>query len=358
MPSSTTNKQNNSDAISLDQLMHRLRLSLGYIKSKLLVIFFIAIIGAIIGLCYVSFKKNTYSAVCSFVLDAGNKEGGLGQYAGLASLAGVSLDNGGGLFEGDNILELYKSRTMIEKTLLSTATFNGKSELLIERYITAYNLRERWRDKDGIKDINFNGDPGKFNRTQDSIITDITKQVNKKYLNVSKPDKKLSIILVEVKSNDELFAKEFANKIVENVNTFYVQTKTKKSTQNVQILTRQADSVRRVLNSSISGVADALDAAPNANPQLLSLRVPSQKKQVDVQASTAVYSEIVKNLEISKISLSKETPLIQLIDTPVLPLDNNKITKLVGAAGGFILFAFLGLLLFFTMSFRNKTSLK
>src|SRR5206468_630735 len=158
-----------------------------------------------------------------------------------------------GLFQGDNIFELYKSRTMLEKTLLSKAVFNGKAQLLIDRYISANNLRARW-DNENLGNVNFDGSPQNFSRLQDSLIT---------------------------------------------------------------------DSVKRVINESIGGVASSLDAAPNANPQLLSLRVPSQRKQIDVQASVAVYSEIVKNLEISKLSLRKETPLIQVIDAPVLPLESD-----------------------------------
>jgi hypothetical protein len=272
----------------------------------------------------------------------------------LASLAGINLDNaGGGLFEGDNILELYKSRLMIEKTFLSAGNFDGKKELLIDRYIDFNGLRDKWKKNDNIDNISFGGDPDKFDRKQDSIITNFTKLFNKKYLSVTKPDKKLSIIRVELKSKDELFAKEFADKIVENVNTFYVQTKTKKSYQNVQILQHQADSVRSELNSSIGGVASAIDASPNANPLLLSLKVPSQRKQVDVQASTAVYAEIVKNLEVSKISLRKDMPLIQLIDTPVLPLDSDKIGKLLGIALGMAAGAIIATMLFSINFFRK-----
>jgi len=334
-------KLNNKDEVSVEQIQAKFRFTARYLLSKWKVVLVVAIIGGVAGLGVSILRKTTYTASCTFVLEEENKSGLLGQYAGLASIAGVSLDNAGGLFTGDNILELYKSRSMIEKTLLSAGDFNGKKQLLIERYIDFNGLRAKWKDKDGIDQIQFDGDPEKFNRAQDSIITDIAITFNKKYLNVAKPDKKLNIIAVEVKSPDELFARMFADKLVENVNTFYVDTKTKKSTQNVQILQHQADSVRAQLNSSINGVASAIDAAPNANPLLLTLRVPSQKKQVDVQASTAVYSEIVKNLELSKMSLRRETPLIQIIDKPILPLDNNRLSKAKGLIFGFILGAFL-----------------
>ena len=333
---------NNSDEIYIRDIVYKTKSGVNYLKSKWLTVLLVSVIGALIGLGYSIFKKTTYTAVCTFVLEETDKTGGLGQYAGLVSLAGINLGGSGndGMFEGDNILELYKSRTMIEKAFLSEIDINGKKQLLIDRYIDTKGLRKKWKNEDNI-DVSFTGDPEKFNRLQDSIITNLVEYFNKKVLTVVKPDKKLSIINVAVVANDELFAKEFANALVKNVNSFYSQTKTKKEYQNILVLQHQADSVRKVLNSSISGVASALDAAPNANPLLVSLKVPSQKRQIDVQASSAIYAEVVKNLEISKVSLRQQTPLIQVIDKPVLPLKNDKIKKVVGILTGLILGAFL-----------------
>ena len=354
-------KNKESEEVSIKEIIFKLRLIIKYLKTKKIIILVFVLIGAGLGLAYSIVKKPIYKAVCTFVLEEGSK-GGLGQYAGLASMAGIDLGGMGGgtngIFQGDNILELYKSRLMLEKTLLSEVNISGKKQLLIERYISFNKLRARWKDENKINNISFTGDPNNFNRLQDSIITDIVYFFNKKSLTVDKIDKKLSIIKVEIASKDEVFAKEFNNKLVENVNDFYIQTKTKKSNQNVKVLQYQADSVKRVLNSSINGVASAIDATPNANPALLVLKVPSQKKQVDVQASTAIYSEIVKNLEISKLSLRQETPLIQVIDKPVLPLEKETIGKVKavfigGFLGCFVLLIFLGLKKLFK-DFYNK----
>ena len=99
-----------------------------------------------------------------------------------------------------------------------------------------------------------------------------------------------------------------------------------------------------VLNSSITGVASAIDASPNANPQLLTLKVPSQKKQIDVQSSANIYNAIVNNLELSKLALRQQTPLIQFLDQPVYPLKSNMVKKmngaLIGATAGFMLTLF------------------
>jgi len=345
------------EEISVKQLVQKMQDVIRYIKSKWKIILVGIIIGAILGFSYSIFKKPTYQAVSTFVLEDGSKGGGLGQYAGLASLAGVDIGGSmgnSGIFQGDNILELYKSRTMLEKTLLSTVNINGKQQMLIDRYIDFNKLRSKWQDNKDLKNISFSDKPEKFSRTQDSIVTNIVELFNKKLLSVSKIDKKLSIIRVEVSSKDELFARAFNIKLVEKVNDFYSQTKTKKSNQNIQVLQHQADSVRQVLNNSIGGVASAMDASPNANPALLVLKVASQRKQVDVQASTAIYGEIVKNLELTRLSLRQETPLIQIIDQPVLPLDNDKLSKIKGTILGGILCALavvFGLLL--TKVFRG-----
>lgn len=336
---STSNSEEiKDDEISVKQLFNNIGKETAYLKSQWLVIIVVGILCAAIGLAYAFYKKPVYTAATSFVLEDGDKSSGLGQYSGLAALAGINIGgDGGGIFHGDNILELYKSRLMLEKTLLSKVNIEGREQLLIDRYIDANKLRQKWDESAQTKDITFNGDPAKFNRAQDSIITDLVTLINKKILSVTKPDKKLSIIMVVTATNDELFSKEFNIKLVETVNNFYTQTKTKKSLQNVLVLQKQVDSIKNVLNNSISGVASANDAAPNANPAMSSLRVPSQRRQVDVQASGAIYGEIVKNLEISKVSLRQETPLIQVIDQPVLPLYETKLGKVKALVIGFIL---------------------
>jgi uncharacterized protein involved in exopolysaccharide biosynthesis len=328
MSQSDADKFSGTNEISIRDLVNSVKRVFQYLKSKWIIILAFALIGAALGFSYALLKKPRYTATCTFVLENA-KGGGLGQYSGLASLAGINIGGeGGGIFEGDNILELYKSRAMIEKTLLSTANFNGKNELLIDRYIESYHLRAVWQKQQTLSNIKFNNNPDSFNRQQDSIITDLVGQFNKIVLNVSKPDKKLNIISVEVTTKDELFSKAFNERLVQTVNDFYIQTKTKNSLQNLQVLQHQADSVKAILNSSINGVASANDAAPNANPLLSTLRVSSQKKQVDVQANSAIYGEILKNLELAKISLRQEMPLIQVIDKPVLPLYEDKVGKI------------------------------
>jgi hypothetical protein len=252
-------------------------------------------------------------------------------------MMGLDAGNSNGIFQDENITQLYSSRLMIEKTLLSQAMFDQKNELLINRYIALNQLHERWQNKPGLKDIAFNIPKEKFTVQHDSLISLFVDDINKNYLSVFKPDKKFSLISVTVKSKDQLFAKAFAENIVANVNAFYIQTKTKSALQNVMLLQRQADSLGKVLNLYMNNTAAAMDANPNQNPSMQVLRVRSQRKQVDVLTASAIYTEVNKNLEVARSVLQRSTPLIQIIDQPVLPLVNDKRGKVKSAIEGIII---------------------
>jgi len=74
----------------------------------------------------------------------------------------------------------------------------------------------------------------------------------------------------------------------------------------------------------------------------------------DVEVLNTMYLEIVKNLEISKMTLLNQTPIIHIIDKPVLPLEEKALSKAVaGILGGF-LGGFLSLLFFiFSKLFKD-----
>lgn len=316
-----------NNEISLKAVILKILFWLEYLWSKWLVILVFVILGGISGFCYAYFSKPVFTASSTFVLEESNPAARLGGLGGLASMVGIDLGGGGGgLFQGDNIIELYRSRSMLKKTLLTRINRNGKPVLLIDEYIRFNELREKWEDNPRLKALHFNVPAGQpLTRLQDSVLRKVIHKINQENLVIFKPDKRLSIISVEVRAKDEFFAKAFDDQIVKNVNDFYIQTKTKRSLQNVQLLQQKTDSVRSVINGAIYSAAAASEATPNLNPTRLTQRdVPVQRSQFSAESNKAFLGELVKNLELSRISLQKETPLIQLIDQPEFPLDVQK----------------------------------
>jgi len=340
---------NNADEISLKELILKIQEWWRYLLSKWIIIIIFGLLGGIIGFFYAKSKKPIYTATTTFVLEDEKGGGGLGSLASLASMAGVELGGGGGIFQGDNILGLYKSRTMLAQTLLTAIEIDGKKKLLIDRYIDFNDLRKGWAKKPYLANLKFtfdslSGDASllKPDRLRDSILGVIVSDLNKNYLTVSKPDKKVSTIQVDVKAKDELFAKAFNDALVKNVNEFYINAKTKKTLQNVKILQHKTDSVRAVMNGAIYAAVAVADATPNLNPTRQVQRVaPAQKAQFSAETNKSILGEMVKNLELTKMTLLKETPLIQVIDQPIYPLTKEGFGKAKGIIFGGLIGGFL-----------------
>ena len=334
------------DKITLKELILGFRFWSNFLVGQWKVLIVAILIGASLGAAISIFKKPIYLAVTSFVLEESDM-GGMGGMSGLASLVGVnlgSLGSSSGLFQGDNIMELYKSDNMINKTLLSP--FNEES-LLIDRYIAYNKLDQKWRKKVDFNSLDFSIKRENFSVTQDSVVKEISKLIRKDHLSVVKPDRKLTIIKVNIQSKDEAFSKVFNETLVERVNGFYFETKTKKTAENLQILQSQSDSVRKILDQSLVSFANTADRVPNPNPLMQSGTVDARKKQIDISASTAVYSEIVKNLEIAKVNHRNNSPLIQIIDSPRFPLEKIHLKLKKGIVfGGLIAFVLAIILLF------------
>ena len=344
-----TEQNNNSatdqDEISLKELIQKIQEWIAYLKTQWKLIIGIAALGGIIGFVYASFQKPTYLANTTFVLEEDKGTGG--GALGLASSFGFDLGGGGGgLFTNSNIIELMKSRLVVEKTLLNPVQVVAKEISLADYYIQINELKEDWSKKPALANINFpvNADRTKFSLVQDSILQTISSGLIKENLVIAQKDKKVSIISLTVKTESELFSKLFCEQLLKETSDFYIETKSKKARLNVDILQRQADSIRAELNSAITGVATTSDNVYNLNPALNVKRTPSIRRQVDVQANTAILTQLVTQLELSKVSLRKETPLVQLIDRPILPLEKEKVGRLKSLILGGFLAGFLTVL--------------
>ena len=354
-------QQIDNDEISLKELIQKIQEWIAYLKTQWKLVIGIAALGGIIGFVYASFQKPSYLATTTFVLEEDKSSGGgLGGAMGLASSFGFDLGGGGGgLFTSSNIIELMKSRLVVEKTLLNPVQVSGKEISLADYYIQFNELKEDWSNKPKLANINFpvNADRTKFSLLQDSILQVISKELIKENLVIVQKDKKVSIISLTVKTESELFSKLFCEQLLKETSDFYIETKSKKSRLNVDILQHQADSIRAELNSAITGVATASDNVYNLNPALNVKRTPSTRRQVDVQANTAILTQLVAQLELSKVSLRKETPLVQLIDRPILPLEKEKLGKFKTLIFGGFLTGFLAVLyLVFNRMYRDMVA--
>jgi hypothetical protein len=340
-PIENKQKQDKKDT-SVKDLILNIQKLLAYLLKKWVLIVALAVIGAIAGFVYNMQLPKLYNAETIFVLESKENE----QAGGLA-LLGLGGSSSAGLFnEKDNIIWLYSSRNMLQSTLLSSVNIEGKQVLLIDLFLKECKKKGVIKANKELDKITFpgNGAPEAFSPAQNSLMSACVGLIKSKYLKVAEVKKTNNLITVNFSFGDELFAKTFAETLVATVNNFYIQTKTKKITREIEVLQGKADSTRALMNGYMYQAASSIDAVPNANPMQQVLRVNPQKKQVDIEVATAVYTELMKNIETRRMALAQETPLIQVVDAPVLPLGVNKMSGVKTAIIWGILFGMLAVL--------------
>jgi len=338
------NTSHSSEEISLAELIDTLKKYWSYLLSKWLIILIIGLTGGVLGLVASLLNKPKYTAHLSFALVEKSSGGGLADLASSFGFGGM-MGGSSGAFSGDNLLEIIKSRYAIEKTLLTPVLYKGKQENLVEVYVDVYNLRKDWKKNKKNPELTRLSYPvaqprDSFTRTQDSVLSVISNGITlSKSLTVVRKDKKVSIVNVDFVSIDEVFSKLFVEQLMDQTYIFYRQTKTAQSKANVDMMQHTADSIKTLYEKALylgAGISQI-----NINQALQFAAVPRIKQERDAQMYGTVYAEVLKNLETLKLDMARETPILQMIDTPIYPLKKERLGKAKGIAIGGILGGFL-----------------
>ena len=332
------------DEISLKEVISKLKDWTNYLMSKWHILTIVFALGGLLGFMYTLTKKTKYEAELTFVLE-GEKPSGMSLYSGLASQFGLGGGSGSdGVFGGTNFLALMKSRSMIQRALLTTISLNNQKITLAEFYIRIKKFREEWKETSpDLLNVKFppGSDPNSFTKIQNSLMGSFHSGIVSEHLYVGSKSKKENILSFKVTSENELFSKYLTDALAKEVSEFYINTKTERTKRSLSIMEHQADSIRKEFNSAIVGVSTLIDANPNPNQSRVRLAVPSQRRQVDAQVNQTLLMELIKNIEMSKMNIREETPLFQVIDSPVMPLPvikpNKKTFFVLGAVLSVIL---------------------
>jgi hypothetical protein len=332
------------EEISLKELVDKTKATCSYLVKKWVFILAAGIIGAGIGFIYAWSQPVKYESRSSFVVE--DSKAGVGGIAALAGQFGFDIGgaSGGGVFAGDNILLFLKSESLCRETLLTNYDSSG-NKILADRYAEANELKDAWTKNKKIGAVNFaKYKYGNFPRLEDSLMQVITKTILKKDLYVGKPDKKATFIEVNVSMRDELLSKYFCEHLVKIATDRYVESRIKLKALNVAKLQHRADSLGTLLNNRTYSAAATQQGLVDANPGLRTVPVVAEITSRDKTMIATIYAEVVKNLEISKVALSQETPTIQMVDQSTLPLKKEKISKLISVIIGGVAVGLLSIL--------------
>jgi hypothetical protein len=306
------------------------------------------VVFALLGLGFSFLKKPEYLARVNFVIEE-NKQNAGGLFSALAGQVGMdlsSLSGMSGILAGDNVLELLKSPTLLKKVLL-TPYPGDTSNTLAYKYAQVYGKLNKYNKLVG-------GDFNKpsIKRVGDSLLTAISTRIIDKELSVYKPDRKLSVFRLDLTTRGELLSQTIATRLIDQAANLYIETKTRRLKLNVDRLQKKSDSIAALLNYRTE--ASVSKDIINQNPSYISTEVDVEISNREKNMLSIIYGDVNKSLDITRTALIQETPTIEIIDTPDLPLKKTEIKWYFAISLGFLLGVFLYSI--FIMWFSQKGS--
>ena len=343
---------------------------LNYFISQYKLILYITLITSALGLLYGKLQPSTFKATATFIVEDKSGKGG-GGLSGLASQFGIDVGGltggGAGLFDGDNILEIIKSRSIIEKVLLTKMeeTSSSKGQTIADYYIQINGLSSAFESKNiTTKSLNFASltDGAKHTIEQDSILYILYSRINKN-LNVEKKSKKSTIITLEVVSGDQVFSKTFAEELLKQTSDLYIDIKTGNLSRSIDKIQQKTDSLLNIINNISNKtsklIVPVMEDLVNENAAMKFQKenyrnkftynntTPIEQTTRERTVAYTMYAEMAKNLETLKLSLINQTPVIQVLDTPKYPMFDQRTPAryflLIGFAVGIVLSFFYAL---------------
>jgi len=283
----------------------------------------------------------TYRAELTFMVNE-DDGGGMG---GVSAILGQFGFGGGkrGKNNLDKILELAKSRHIIQQIMFDTIFLGGQADIVANHIIRYYDYHEKWEDDTtGLKQFFFEKREN-FIRIDNKVV----KIIYRKIIGSPKVEGLFStgynedtgIMNFSSNTENEDLSIQLCNLIYDKLSTFYVNTSIEKQQQTFDVMKQKVDSIKNMMNRTEYELANFKDT--NTGLYTTKARIREIQLQRDVRVLNEMYAVSLKNFEIADFSLKNKTPFIQMIDEPLAPLipqGESKLKNLItgGFLGGFI----------------------
>ena len=322
-----------NDEIQLKDILIKLSEYKEFLLKKKFTVIVFCFLFFVIGVVYAFISDVKYNAELTFVVEEESSGSSFGGMSGIANQFGFDFGGGqGSTFSQSNVLELLKSRGVIVSTLMQSAKVNSKMDLLIEHYLEINEIKQEWDESDDFEGVSFHDN---ISYIHDSISGVIWARIIENNLTIELQSDEANIVNLSYTSLNQEFAKEFVESLINEMSKMYILHQTAQANNTLDFLQDRADSVFSELEIAEQEFAKVKDI--NQRIVKASGRLKELQLMRNVEVLNTMYLEIVKNLELSKITLLNKTPIINIIDKPILPLGEDKVSKsLAGILGAFL----------------------
>jgi uncharacterized protein involved in exopolysaccharide biosynthesis len=295
-------------------------------------------ISTIAGGLYSFSLNEEYKSEGKLLPEIQSKGGSMGQFAGLAALAGVDL---GGVSSGTDAI-----RPDLYPDVLKSTSFFLK---LFQERIKDKNNKETSFDKYYFKEI-LNGKINKEDQIlrfpKSSNYIALTRQTEKNILDLKSRivctyDKKSGVIIVSVKMPDPVIAANVAHFSMNYLKDYIIGYRTEKEKRDLEYLANQLFTAKGKYFNIQSKKATYSDLMPSSALRIKSADLQRERIEADYKISSSFYNTLLQKYEEAKLKMQQETPVIKILEMPLVPNLKSEPKKSI------IIGAFFGLGLLF-----------
>ena len=295
-------------------------------------------------MAYFGYKAKTtkvvFTAKLTYMLNDGSGGGG-----GLAGILGSFGLGEGGKVNLDKIVELSKSRNIMQKvafTKIPLDTFQGRNDYIANHIIALYELDKKWTNK--RKDwtgFRFKTDSiSRFSKDELAASKMLYKVMigglkTKLPIFTNSYNEDTGILTMSGNTVNEELSINICNLTYDALKEYYIESTTKGNQTTFAYVQEKTDSIFALLRAKEFQLSRFNDSHRNlSDPDLLTQR---KLIETEILKLKTMYAEATKNKELADFSLTTGTPDITIIDAPLPPLDAEGESLIVSLIKGGLL---------------------
>jgi uncharacterized protein involved in exopolysaccharide biosynthesis len=304
---------------------------------------------------------NEYSSQVQILPELSSKDGG-GGLSGLKSLAGLAGVDLGGMSATDAVRpELYPN--ILQSTPFMMGVMNMKvysskykqtmvmSKFLEENQKKELTTRIFGKSEEKDKDA-FVIDPQtvpletiRLDKKQDDLIKELQKRVG------ATLDKKTGVISISAKMQDPVIAATIVRYAQDYLTSYVVNYRTEKTLKDIKFLEERIGEAKRRYDNALFSFSSYQDR--NKALFLNIAKDEGKKLQYEVDLSYNLYSELVKQLEESKIKIHRETPIFKVLEPAQIPVNKSEPKRSIMVIGYLLVGLILSILAVLARNYKS-----
>lgn len=341
-------QENYDDEISLKELLLKLQEFWKELWRNWLLIALFCIPFLIYNFYKHTTFEETYTASLTFMVNE-DEGGGIAGVSGVLGSFGLG-GRGGGDYNLEKMLSLLKSRKIIEEVILSESIVDNQKDFFANHFIKAQDLHAVWGNVNGDIDLS-----DFIFQSNDMSTFDLTYNTALKYIhsyiigNASKGvpallkstiSEETGIMELTMETKNEALSINILESMFGVLSKYYVDKSTEKQLNTFEVISAKFDSLQNELRSAEYALANFMDrnrGLYNRKDQLEERRLEAKVKILGT-----AYTKVIEQKEIAEFSLNDQTPVVQIIDYPISPIEPSKSSLIKNLIIALLIGGFLG----------------